>query len=256
MAFAWLKRARGGEPKMTLRPERPIWAVGDVHGRSDLLRRMVERVLRDAAGTVDPVLVMLGDYVDRGPDSAGVLSFLRDLQATETRAEIVVLGGNHEAMMLDALREPVARGRTWLRYGGLETLESYGITGVRPDAGPGDLRGMAAALRAAMPEGLEAWLGALPLGWRSGNVACVHAGLDPALPPEEQPDEVLLWGHPAFGTTPRGDGLQVVHGHAIVPEPVMRAGRIAVDTGAYRTGRLTAVRIDPDGGATFLDERG
>jgi serine/threonine protein phosphatase 1 len=247
---------RPGNIPSTVRPGRPVWAIGDVHGRLDLLRPLADRVLREARGRDGAALVLLGDYVDRGPDSAGVLRFLFELQRTEREVELVILLGNHEAMMLDALRRPSEAGLAWLRFGGIETLASFGIHGIGPEAP--DLAAMApvmADLRAAMPPGLVAWLGALPTGWSAGNVAFAHAGLDPALALADQTDRTRLWGHRDFRRRPRGDGVWVVHGHTIVRRPTVARGRIAIDTGAYRTGRLTAVRIDPDGTMAFDEER-
>ncbi|MBP1804846.1 metallophosphoesterase [Rubellimicrobium aerolatum] len=224
-----------------LAPDAPFAAIGDVHGRDDLLARLFDRLDRDHPGR--PV-ILVGDLIDRGEDSAGVIARLRQ------RPEITVLLGNHEAMLLAFLDDEERKPGRWLRHGGLQMLASYGIGGITPTtAGPAALARARDALRAAMGEAALAWLRDRPLLWRSGNVVVTHAGADPALPPEDQSDE-LVWGHPRYDR-PRGDGLWIVHGHKVVPEPQVAPGRIAIDTGAYATGRLTAALVDP-GGVRFL----
>lgn len=206
-------------------PDRAVWAIGDVHGRADLLDRLL-RLIRPGP---DDVVVTLGDYVDRGPESRGVIEQLAG------RRDTVSLCGNHEAMLIDFLDAPETCGPLWLRNGGDATLESFGVA---EDALPA----MAEALRAALGPA-EAWLRGLPRLWRSGTLVAVHAGLDPERPPERQDPTALVWGHPAFGRVARRDGLWVVHGHRIVRDPAVLPGRIAIDTGAFATGRLTAARI-------------
>ncbi|UWQ19979.1 metallophosphoesterase [Jannaschia sp. W003] len=229
-------------------PDRCVYAVGDLHGRADLLELMLDRIAADVdeGRRADAALIFLGDYVDRGERAAAVVSRLRGLQRAEP-GRVVALMGNHERMMLDFLEDPVQRGRRWLRHGGVQTLASYGVLGAAEDSGPAVLRRAAEALRAAMPAGEAAWLAALPALWRSGDLVCVHAGADPAAPPEAQPAETLIWGHPRFEAAPRGDGVWVVHGHTVVDAPRVERGRIAVDTGAWFSGRLAAARIDADG---------
>lgn len=226
-------------------PARPVCMVGDIHGRADLLDRLLEII---AAESGDPVLIFAGDYIDRGPDSAAVLERLAGLGA-------VCLMGNHERMLLDFLDAPAQAGVRWLGNGGAETLASFGVGqrgGGRSGASSaGDrLAGLAAALRAALPPGQEAWLRGLPLWWQGEGLGVVHAGADPDLPLERQTETALLWGHRGFHR-PRADGLWIAHGHVIVEEPRAEAGRIAVDTGAWRTGRLTGAWI-AGGAVRFL----
>lgn len=225
-------------------PERPLYAVGDIHGRADLIDPILQVIDSDVAerGYTAPQLVFLGDYVDRGENSAQVLTHLRDLSLAVPDA-VTCLMGNHEKMMLDFLDDPAGRGARWLVNGGLQTLASYRIGGIGTNALVEDMCEASDALAAALPEGMLEWLRGLPLWFRSGNVICVHAGMNPARPPEEQDDRALLWGHRDFVRAPREDGLLVVHGHTIVKEPVIRAGRIAIDTGAYHSGRLTVAAI-------------
>ncbi len=215
-------------------PERPIAVIGDVHGCDDLLARMLDWLGREAP---DHRPVLVGDLMDRGEDSAGVL------RRVMGRPEVVALKGNHEAMCLAFLDEPEAQGQQWLRNGGLQTLASFGLR--RPGPEPEELRDAAARLRDAMGEAMVDWLRARPLWWRSGNVAVVHAGADPRRPLEDQEEAVLLWQRPRRGERARTDGVWVVHGHTIVPEPEVAPGRINVDTGAFATGVLTAVLMEP-----------
>lgn len=225
------------------RPGRPLAVIGDVHGRDDLLGRLLNRLGREEPHRL---VVMVGDLIDRGEDSAGVLRRLR------ARPDIVALGGNHEAMLLDFLEDPGPQGPGWIRNGGLQTLASFGIGGLGVAPGAEALRDAAWRLSEALgPEG-RAWLRARPLWLVSGNVAVVHAAADPALPFEAQARDTLLWGHPHFGKRPRADGLWVAYGHVVRAEPSARDGRIATDTGAFGTGRLTAALID-DGAVRFIE---
>ncbi|TNC66853.1 metallophosphoesterase [Rubellimicrobium roseum] len=219
-----------------LAPAEPLAVIGDVHGRDDLLARLLDRLGREAP---DHRVILVGDYLDRGEGSAAVL---RRLPA---RPDLVCLKGNHEAMCLGFLEDPPREGRRWLANGGLQTLASFGVGGLTPTSGPEPLYEARDRLAVAMGEELIGWVQARPLHWASGNVAVTHAGADPALPMEEQDRRALLWGHPRFAETPRVDGLWIVHGHTIVPEPLAEAGRVAIDTGAYATGRLTAALIGP-----------
>ncbi|EYD75434.1 serine/threonine protein phosphatase I [Rubellimicrobium mesophilum DSM 19309] len=225
-----------------LAPDRPLAVIGDVHGRDALLARLLGRIAERAP---EAQIVLVGDMIDRGEESAAVL------RRVSGRADLVGLRGNHEAMCLEFLDDPEAYGPRWLFNGGLQTLASFGIGGVSERSRGEGLRAARDRLREAMGEELIAWLRARPLWWRSGNVVVAHAGADPARPLEEQEEQALLWGHPRFGEVPRTDGLWVVHGHTILPRPIVEGGRIGVDTGAYATGRLTAALIGA-GGVEFL----
>lgn len=241
----WLPRrpAPVAEAEMPpLTPERPFVAIGDVHGRADLLAALDSRIAAEAGAEGLPV-VFLGDYVDRGEQSREVLGMLMDA-TTQDRARITCLMGNHERMLLDVLDAPEIHAARWLRNGGLQTLMSFGV---RPPQGQSHdidaLFDMRAALAEAMGEAMIDWLRARPLTWQSGNVWAVHAGADPAQPMAAQEAGVLLWGHSEFRRQPRPDGQWVIHGHSIVAAPQVAGGRIAVDTGAYATGRLTAAFV-------------
>lgn len=221
--------------------------IGDLHGRADLLEQIIEQIAAQVGS--DLPLVFVGDFIDRGENSAEVLGLLQRLQASIWPAEVVCLMGNHEAMMLDFLDAPAADGGVWLRNGGVATLASYGIPLLERTSDA--LHASRDGLRAALGDGTEAWLRTLPLSHRSGNVFVAHAGADPHAPLDQQHSDHLLWGHPEFITTARGDGVWVAHGHMICPQPSATEGRISVDTGAYATHRLTAALL-ADGGCQFL----
>lgn len=217
-------------------PDRPIAVIGDIHGAYDCLDRLITKI--DALPT--PVqLVFVGDYIDRGDQSADVLARLVDLQST--RPDTVCLMGNHEEMMLSFLDDPEKYGNWWMRFGGLQTVASFASVPLRSTSSAKELRAARDHLRAHMPDQLETWLRNLPRSWQSGNVAVVHAGADPRLPMSSQTNETLTWGHRLFGQMPRDDKIWVVHGHTIVDHPKEENGVISIDTGAYATQRLTAV---------------
>lgn len=221
-------------------PDTPFVAIGDVHGRADLLREL-DRII-EAHHPGWPV-VTLGDYIDRGARSREVLELLMSA-STGSDAPAICLMGNHERMLLDFLDDPAPNAAQWLNNGGLQCLTSFSVA-LPPHgaADPATLKALRDRLATAMGEDMIAWLRARPLSWRSGNVWAVHAGADPATAMSRQPPEVLLWGHPAFRHRPRRDGQWVVHGHRIVDAPGMCDGRIALDTGAYATGQLSAAAI-------------
>jgi serine/threonine protein phosphatase 1 len=237
------------------KPEHTTYVVGDIHGRADLLELLLGLI--DAhiggTGTTRPQLVFVGDYVDHGPESAETLARMREL-TRDFGENVVCLMGNHERMMLDFLADPVTRGPRWLREGGAATLWSFRIDAepIQATGKPEDFRDAANRLHDAMPEGLVDWLAALPLSWQSGNLWAVHAGADPAHAMDAQSARVLLWGHPEFEAVPRADGTWIAHGHTEMERPLYEDGRIALDTGAWRTGRLTACAIRPDGQHDFL----
>ncbi|WP_372922144.1 metallophosphoesterase family protein [Roseovarius sp.] len=219
-------------------------AIGDIHGRVDLLRELDGLIEAQCSGW--PV-VFLGDYIDRGEQSREVLELLMSVSA-ESTPSVTCLMGNHERMLLEFLNDPAAYGPRWLRNGGLQALASFGVAMPRGDSkDPAVFENLRDRLSDAMGDRAIAWLRTLPLTWRSGNVWAVHAGADPALPMIEQTEDVLLWGHSAFRKTLRTDGQWVVHGHTIVDAAQIEGGRIALDTGAYATGRLSAAGISADG---------
>lgn len=229
-------------------PAHPICIVGDLHGRLDLLEQMLAQIARHPdAGTHR--VIFAGDMIDRGSESAQVLNRLHALTQTDPQ-RIICLMGNHERMMLDFMADPQRHGPRWLASGGNETLTSFGLS---PWTRKGALNTaehmatLATSLAAVMPAGLADWLTALPLVWCEGTLAVTHAGADPTCPIADQPPEVFLWGHPAFLRQTRTDGIWIAHGHTIVAEAKAEAGRISVDTGAWRTDRLSAAWISRTG---------
>lgn len=236
--------------------DRPTYAVGDVHGRFDLLAPLIRAIAEDAEKlSARPRLVFMGDYVDRGEQSRQVLDYVFELagpDAARTDGDVVMLRGNHEEMLLEFLEEPERGGARWLRNGGLQTLLSYGVGGVSAgSADPAALQRAAEELRAAMGP-LPARLESLPIRAQFGNVHFAHAGADPALPLDQQSERALVWGTQAMLREPRRDGMWVLHGHYVVDEADALRGRIAVDTGAYFSGRLTAARL-MDGAIDFIE---
>lgn len=235
----------------------PTYAIGDVHGRADLLEQLLGAIDQDAKDRAFPAwrLVTMGDYVDRGEQSAQVLARLRGILAhggwRDGPAEVVALRGNHEEMMVAFVDAPAEAGARWIRNGGLQALASYAVGGVTPNMEGEDLVAVAARLaEAAAPD--IALLRTLPAWTRFGNVIFAHAGADPELPPELQSDRTLIWGTSRFFSLPRKDGMWVVYGHYVVDEAAAAGGRIAVDTGAYYSGVLSAVRLEDGAEPAFL----
>ncbi len=225
--------------------ENPVCILGDLHGMAASLERMFDLI--DQQPDVGRVrLVVVGDMIDRGPDSATVLTRLRGLE-TIFADQVICLMGNHERMLLDFLANPARSGMRWLGAGGAEMLASFGLGGrFAGDTPANRFERIAEDLRAALPQDMEQWLQDLPLYWEEGGLAVTHAGADPAQPLNIQNTE-LIWGHRDFQKHSRRDGLWVAHGHVIVKEPYTKDGRIAVDTGAYRTGLLSAAWLDQSG---------
>ena len=240
LGWARLRQSSAKPTAADLRPEQPFFAIGDIHGCADLLKAIMRRLDQVAEGP-EPV-VFVGDYIDRGRNSAQVLSWLFETQQ-DNPEQVICLMGNHERMLLDFIDDPAGRGAQWLRNGGIDTLASFGVALNSGEADTDAAVAIANALEKAMPAGLQDWLRGLPLIWSSGNVHCVHAALSPNRAPEEQRADVLLWGHPEFMTSVRDDGQFVVHGHTIVPKAKMTGSRIPIDTGAFRTDQLSAVRV-------------
>lgn len=229
---------------------RTIYAIGDIHGRADCLKRLIDLISDDVAqtGAISPVMVFLGDYVDRGDESRAVLDICTDIGAV-WRKETVFLRGNHEDAMLTFLSDPVA-GAAWLRFGGLSTLMSYGVPNVSETMSEGRLVEASATLARQLPGNHRDFLEATRLTHTEGNVHFCHAGIDPGLEIGLQSPRTLMWGE---GTdTPAPDyPYIVVHGHVVVDSPVLRSREVNVDTGAYFSGRLTCARI-ADGSIRFL----
>ena len=235
---------RGQATRETLiAPDVPFCAIGDVHGCLDLLKSVYSD-LRARYGDEIPI-IFLGDLVDRGPDSAGVLAMVRDLTTAQPDRHVAIQG-NHEKMMIEFIDDPAGKGLRWLTFGGVETLASFGIqaSSKRPDLE--DAMEWSEALEDAMPDGLLEWIRQLPALWSSGNVHCVHAGMHPDDPVDQQKSRTMINGHPLFLNIPRDDGQTVLHGHTVMADATIGDTRISIDTGAYFTGTLTAAYIAQD----------
>ncbi len=226
-----------------------IYAIGDIHGCDGLLEDLLGRIRADAAAAPESrkLLVCLGDYVDRGPDSAAVIERLtRD---PPIGFETVFLKGNHEDYMLRFLADP-AVGRSWLINGGRATATSYGVSTVDIRHGGaaelGKLGTMRQTLNDNLPTSHRAFLDSLVPCHREGDYLFVHAGIRPGVPLAEQRVEDLLWIRGPFLSSPDDHGVVVVHGHTPVDAVEFRFNRINVDTGAVWTGRLTALVLHGD----------
>ncbi|MFZ4121903.1 MAG: metallophosphoesterase family protein [Caulobacterales bacterium] len=222
-------------------PDRIGFAIGDIHGRADLLARALTHIEAIApTSEPPPIVVFLGDYIDRGPASAEVLDLLIGWSFA---AEKRFLLGNHEQSMLAFLDDPVSL-RAWLNHGGRETLLSFGIQPPGHDTPTDTLPAVAASLKHALGQSRQAFLNALERYVEYGDYLFVHAGIDPLKPLDQQEDLDLLWIRERFLHANRKQGPVVVHGHTPAEHPMLGPRRIGIDTGAYATGCLTIARFE------------
>jgi serine/threonine protein phosphatase 1 len=218
-----------------------IYAIGDIHGRVDLLDEILAKI--DAHRARYPcdgyALVFVGDYVDRGPASRQVLERLICCVQTHQTA---LIKGNHEAYLQEFLKDPSVLG-DWRQYGALQTLISYGL---KPSVNPNaeEQRELARELASVMPWTHKALLDALPTSFNSGDFFFAHAGIRPGVPLADQQEQDLLWIRDEFLLCEDDFGKIVVHGHTPVRQPDIRPNRINIDTGAYATGCLTCLVIE------------
>lgn len=245
----WLQRMnaltarRGDTPRPQIPVGQRVYAVGDVHGRLDLLLPLLAHIRADTAARrpQDTHVIMLGDLVDRGPYSAETIEFMASMQPSF--ATFHCLMGNHEEAMLRAM-DPAAdpTENLWLKFGGYETLASYGV----PVAMLGEELPPAQILRNYIPERHRLFIEHLPDSLRFGDYLFVHAGVRPGLPLSVQDSADMRWIREEF-LDYRGDlGAYVIHGHTITTEPAIHANRLGIDTGAYRSGVLTALGLEGD----------
>lgn len=227
-------------PPSTIPADQRAYAVGDVHGRLDLFAALIAAVETDdsARGEAETTIVLLGDLVDRGPDSAGVLDAARKLQARRT---VRIIAGNHEEMFLQSLDDADIL-RHFLRYGGRETALSYAID---PDRyRESTLEEAQDLLREAVPvEDLD-FIAGFEDHVKIGDYLFVHAGIRPGAPLEDQRPNDLRWIREPFLSHAGDHGHTVIHGHTITDEVDVRPNRIGIDTGAYQSGRLTALGLE------------
>jgi len=221
-----------------------LYAIGDVHGRLDLVNDLLGRIEDDISSrpVETAVVVFLGDLIDRGPESAGVIERLQSLQHFPAR--MLFLLGNHEEFLLRALAGEPGVAQDWLGFGGDACAESYGIA-VSALQAMNEQR-IAEVLRAAIPETHVAFLKTFGDTFAFGGYLLVHAGIRPGVPIEQQQPRDLRWIRQPFLSDAHDHGCMVIHGHTVSDGIDQRANRIGIDTGAYRTGILTAAVIEED----------
>jgi len=218
-----------------------LYVIGDIHGRSDLLDQMVAKIRDDIAGhgETDCLTVTLGDYVDRGPDSRGVLE---RLSGNPFPTRLIALKGNHEALLEMFLTNPAIGGQ-WRHLGGLATLDSYGVSVQEVMKGRG-FEEAAQALHAAIPEHHLQFLSDLEPFVSIGRYYLCHAGVRPGVALPQQSIEDLLWIRGEFLNSEGSFEKLIIHGHTPNEMPEVRPNRINLDTGAYASGRLTCLVIE------------
>ena len=227
-----------------LEPGQRIYAIGDVHGRADLLEDLLTQIETDCeAYPGKKTIIFLGDYIDRGFQSRQVIDVI--LSDRLSGFEVHCLKGNHEEAMLQFLAS-ADFGPRWAAYGGRETLVSYGVRPPRNQNRMEEWQEVHASLVAALPLEHEKFLMQLLPSVRIGQYGFVHAGLKPGIPFEEQQERDLLWIRDEFLNHKNPLDVIVVHGHTPADKPYWDHRRINVDTGAYISGRLTAVRLEAD----------
>lgn len=228
-----------------------VYAIGDVHGCYGLFRALLTKIAADAAATARgrrPIIIQLGDLIDRGPQAAQVVEAATWLQRRDD-LEFQQLIGNHERAMLDFMDHPDADG--WLMFGGDATLRSYGVESPTLDAPAAKFIGARDAMLQRMPASHLHCIEHAGSMVTIGDYAFVHAGVRPGVPLADQEEDALLWIGSEFTTSRVQFEKIVVHGHSIEDNATILPNRIGIDTGAYRSGLLTAVRIE-DGDARLI----
>jgi serine/threonine protein phosphatase 1 len=230
----------GNQPQPSLPKGLRIYAIGDIHGCVLLLRRLLKRLVDDneTRAPCETLFVFLGDYIDRGPDSKGVVD---ELVTFGARFPSIFLKGNHEAMCLRFLKDGGEFGR-WASNGGSEALASYGVTA--------DVNKLTATemirsdFLSRLPTTHLEFFQNLRLSALFGDYFFVHGGVRPGVPLDQQREDDMLWIRGAFLDYGGGYGKIVVHGHTPEDEPVVKPNRIGIDTGAVFGGRLTALALE------------
>lgn len=242
MVFGMFRRkdkANGARPP----DDTVVYAVGDIHGCLGLLLSLQRQIAEDMAGREASrrVIVYLGDYIDRGPDSRGVIEHLASNPLPD--CESVHLMGNHDRWLLDFLDDPGC-GEPWLMNGARPTLSSYGVANVSGESLPARLQALRDGLDKALPAHHRAFFEGLRHSHAEGDYFFAHAGVRPGVPLEEQEPHDLLWIREEFLYSDEDFGKVVVHGHTPGHTPEDHRNRIAVDTGAFMSGRLTAAVLE------------
>ena len=234
-----ISAASGDDP---LEAGQLIYAIGDIHGRADLLQNLLDLIDKDAESySGKKIIIFLGDYVDRGFQSRQVIDTI--ISERLANYDVYCLKGNHEEAMLQFLADPEF-GPRWAAYGGRETLVSYGVRPPRNQTRKDDWQEVHANLVAALPQEHEQFLLRLLPSLKIGQYGFVHAGLRPGIPFEDQSERDLYWIRDEFLKDQKPLDVIAVHGHTPVDKPFWDHRRINVDTGAYISGRLTAVRLE------------
>lgn len=242
--FGFLKR-KAAAPEARVPDGVRVYAIGDIHGRLDLLERLQTMIEQDwsAAPADAGRFIYLGDYVDRGSNTAGVIETLcRGSAGPLAHLDTTFLGGNHEEMLLAFLSAPSA-GTEWRHLGGLETMYSYRVDVAKVLAERG-FDGLSAELQSKMPVHHLEFLNNLELSTRIGDYFFCHAGVRPGIPLGAQTARDLKWIRDEFLFSNADFGAVIVHGHSPADKPEVRANRINIDTGAYATGRLTCLVLE------------
>lgn len=220
-----------------------MYVIGDIHGRSDLLDQVAQEIRRDLDRTGESaencLTVTLGDYLDRGPDSRGVLE---RLSRNPFPTQYIALKGNHEELFEGFLHD-ASGWEFWWQLGGLQTLNSYGIP-VATLVVRADFEAASVALRAAVPPSHLQFLLSLRLSLELEQYFLCHAGIRPGIPLHQQSQNDLLWIREEFLASELDFGKIVIHGHTPVKEPEVRRNRINIDTAAFATGRLTCLVLE------------
>ncbi len=228
------------EPVTRIPDGQRVYAIGDIHGRCDLLCQMIARIEAEEKGhaPADTTVILLGDLVDRGPDSAGVITTAREWAK---RRRVRMLAGNHEEMFLGSFRHEDTL-RHFLRHGGKETLLSYPID---PETYTrATLEELRAMMQSAVPAEDIAFMEAMEDQIQIGDYLFVHAGIRPGVALEDQKVSDLRWIRGEFIENQEARNFAVVHGHTIVDDPHVSALRIGLDTGAFASGQLAAVGLE------------
>ena len=251
----WPGRSRP-EPAAPQVPDgRRVYAVGDIHGHGRLLTRLRASIAEDAGRhpRTQPVIVYLGDYVDRGPTSAEVIETLASHPLPGFQHYTLL--GNHEDMFMRFLGD-VGIGPVWFHNGARATLASYGVTMAEEPEDEAAFTDIQRRINDRLPAHHRAFLRGLRPWHREGDYLFVHAGLRPGRAIEQQNVEDLIWIRDEFLDAQDDFGAVVVHGHSVRAAPEFRANRIGIDTGAYKTGVLTALVLDGDSQTVLQTEPG
>ncbi len=239
----WFGRKKQQDRRFCLPSGTRVYAIGDVHGRLDLLEAAFRRIDADIALASAPriVEITLGDYVDRGPSSRQVIDALI---ARQKRTRLIAIKGNHEDLFASCLKDKKSLD-TWLALGCVPTLSSYGIK-ISHERNEDLTLELADRLQKAIPQKHKDWLSGLPTSHSCGDFLFVHAGIRPEVPLDAQSERDLMWIRDDFLDSDALFEKFVVHGHTPVIKPDIRRNRANIDTGAYATNVLTCLRIEED----------